>query len=371
MLKPIQALAVVFATAVLIGSLNAADLAVRYAKNFELHDYDTHRILSVRNAFRNASQIHRYALVPKGDEMPDLPDGMTVIRTPVERVVAMETVYIGYLEALGQLDSITGAATVDYISNPVVRKRVAEGSIEALQVGQAIDVEKLLLLQPELILTSISGDATVDIPAKLERTGLPTVLTAGYTEQDPLARAEWIKFIAAFFEEETSANQLFSGIEKRYQALKNLAENTKNKPSVLCNAPYSGVWHVPGGDSFTARTIFDAGGDYLWSDDSSQGSIPLDTEGVFLKAAHADYWINPSYYRKMSALFAADARFAKFSAAKKEKVFNNTRQVTPGGGNPIWERGIMHPDKVLADLIRIFHPELLPDHELVFYERLR
>lgn len=372
MLKVIICLLLGFSTAILVGSLHAVELAVRHAKNFELTDYGTHRILSVRNAFRDSTRTHHYALVPKGGELPDLPDGVAIIRTPVERVVAMETVYIGYLEALGQLDTIIAAATVDYISNPEIRKRVSEGAIQPVQVGQAIDVEKLLLLHPDLILTSISGDATFDIPAKLERTGLPIVLTAGYMEQDPLARAEWIKFVAALFEEEPRARQIFKGIEKRYQELKGLTDSIENKPkpTVLCGAPYSGVWHVPGGDSFTARTILDAGGDYLWSDDSSQGGIPLDTERVFFKAAHADYWINPSFYRSRNALFSADARFAKFAAAKEGKVFNNTRQVTPEGGNAIWERGIMQPDKVLADLIHIFHPDLLPEHKLIFYERL-
>ena len=107
-----------------------------------------------------------------------------------------------------------------------------------------------------------------------------------------------------------------------------------------------------------------------WSDDQSLGGIPLDTERVFFRAADADHWINPSFYRSMDTLFAADSRFAKFAAAKQGKVFNNTRQVGPKGGNAIWESGIMQPDKVLADLIHIFHPELLPEHEFVFYERL-
>ncbi|PXA04766.1 ABC transporter substrate-binding protein [Coraliomargarita sinensis] len=351
--------------------LPASSSEVRHARNFEIIDYGTHRMLSVSNAFRDSTQIHHYALVPKRNELPELPEAATVIRTPVERVVAMETVYIGYLEALAQLDTIIAAATVDYISNPKVRQGVAEGTIQPVQVGQAIDVEKLLLLQPDLLITSVSGDAAFDIPAKLERTGLPIVLSAGYMEQDPLARAEWIKFVAAFFEEDELANQIFDGIEKRYRKLETRTKQIEDKPTVLCGAPYSGVWHVPGGDSYTARMIFDAGGDYLWSEDSTQGGIPLDTERVFLKAAGADYWINPSFYRSMHALYAADARFAKFAPAKNGQVYNNTRQVSPSGGNAIWERGITQPDKVLADLIHIFHPDLLPEHELVYYELLQ
>lgn len=355
-----------------LASLPRAQAAdIRHAQNFEITDHGTHRILSVSNAFRNTTRIDHYALVPKEREMPRLPKGLTVVRTPVERIVAMETVQIGYLEALGHLDSIIAAATVDFISHPDVRLGLADGTIQAVQTGQTLDIEKLLLLQPDLILSSISGDPAFDLPPKLERTGLPVVRSAGYMERHPLARAEWIKFMAAFFEEDERANQIFDAVEKRYQELTRLTEFTDEKPTVLCGAPYSGVWHVPGGDSYTAQTIRDAGGHYLWSEDASRGGIPLDTERVFLRAAKADYWINPSHYRSVSALLAADKRFGKFAAAKNGMVFNNTRQAAPGGGNAIWERGIIRPDDVLADMIHMFHPELLPEHEFVFYETLK
>jgi iron complex transport system substrate-binding protein len=128
---------------------------------------------------------------------------------------------------------------------------------------------------------------------------------------------------------------------------------------------------VPGGDSFIARAIHDAGAHYLWADDRSRGSLPLDTERVFLKAAEADYWIHPSHYRSLSELYNADPRFAKFRATQISQVFNNTLQVSKNGGNNIWERGIVHPEEVLADLIKILHPDLLPEHELIYYENLQ
>jgi iron complex transport system substrate-binding protein len=128
---------------------------------------------------------------------------------------------------------------------------------------------------------------------------------------------------------------------------------------------------VAGGDTYIARAINDAGGAYLWADDSSQKAIPLDTERVFSKAAKADIWLHPSHYEHLDQLFGADPRFAKFGAAQTGQIYNNTRQVGENGGNNIWERGVVRPDEVLADLIHIFHPELMPNHEPVYYERLR
>jgi iron complex transport system substrate-binding protein len=342
-----------------------------YAENFTIERHETHTLLTVSLWLGGAERVHRYALVPREAPIPDLPSAIPVIRTPVERVVVMETVYIGYLAALDQLDSIVGAATVDYITHPSVREAIEAERIESVQNGQSLNIEGLMLLQPDLILTSISGDPAFDVPPKLIRSGLPVVITAGYREPHPLARAEWIQFIAAFFEAAAEAEAFFADTAERYETLRARAQLLADRPTVFTGAPYSGTWHVAGGESYTARVIQDAGGAYLWADETRQNAIALDTERVFAKAAEADIWLHPSYYRSLDQLFGADARFAKFGAAQTGQVYNNTRRVSGAGGNPIWERGVVRPDEVLADLIHILHPELLPDYEPVYYERLR
>ena len=343
-----------------------------YAKNFTIEEYADFKLLTVSNAYRNARSVYRYALIPHSAKLPDeLPRDVIVIRTPVQRVVIMETVYVGYLDALDQLDQICGAASASYINHPKVIQGVESGDIQGIQSGQKLNIERLLLLQPDLILTTSLGEGQMNVSPQLQRAGLPVVLTAGYMENHPLARTEWLKFIAAFFETEDHSNEIFNSIKAQYTSLLDKTKGIDERPSVFCGAPYSGSWHVPGGDSFIARAIQDAGAHYLWADDSSRGSLPLDTERVFLRAAEADYWIHPSHYRSLSELFNADPRFAKFGAAQISQVFNNTRQVGKNGGNNIWERGIVHPEEVLADLIKIFHPDLLPEHELIYYENLQ
>ena len=343
-----------------------------YAKNFTIEEYANYKLLTVSNAYRDARSEYRYALIPRRATLPDdLPRDAVVIRTPVQRVVIMETVYVGYLDALGQLDQICGAASASYINHPKVIQRVESGDILSIQSGQKLNIERLLLLQPDLILTTNIGEGQMDVYPQLQRAGLPVVLTADYMEHHPLARTEWLKFLAAFFETEDRSNEIFNSIKTQYTGLLDITKGIDERPSVFCGAPYSGSWHVPGGDSFIARAIQDAGAHYLWADDPSRGSLPLDIERVFLRAAEADYWIHPSHYRSLSELFNADPRFAKFGAAQISQVFNNTRQVSKNGGNNIWERGIVHPEEVLADLIKIFHPDLLPEHELIYYENLQ
>ena len=341
-----------------------------YAKNFEITVFSTHQILTVRNGEDDPTLSYQYALVPKGTPVPELPKECLIIRTPVERIVVLETIYIGFLDALDQLETITGAATTDYISNPTIRRRLEDGAIQKLQVTQKLNPERLLLLKPDLIFTSIPVEPTMNIPAQLTRAGLPTVITAEYKEHHPLARAEWIKFIAAFFDATEEADKIFNATADRYEALLQRVHAIQERPTVFCGAPYSSVWHMAGGDSYIAQIIRDAGGNYLWNDVTGAHAIPLDIERVFLKAANADIWLNPSFYRNSQTLFAADPRFKKFRAAQTGHIYNNTKQQNTQTGNPVWETGIVNPDKALADLIKIFHPDRMPDREFVYYETL-
>lgn len=180
-----------------------------------------------------------------------------------------------------------------------------------------------------------------------------------------------MKVMAAFVEMEAKAEVIFDDIAAKYQALAGMTIGIKNKPVIFANAPFAGVWHIPGGRSYNAQAFKDAGADYLWADNPSPGGVPLDFEVILLKAANADMWINPSSYDSLQSLQALDERFTGFRAFRERNVFNNTVRVNKHGGNDIWERGIDRPHEVLADLIKIFHPELLPDHEFIYYEQLK
>jgi iron complex transport system substrate-binding protein len=62
-----------------------------------------------------------------------------------------------------------------------------------------------------------------------------------------------------------------------------------------------------------------------------------------------------------------EPRYAEFKAYRLRQVWVFERRVTPSGGNDYWSRGVSHPDLVLADLVRIFHPSLLPGHAFEWY----
>ena len=94
-----------------------------------------------------------------------------------------------------------------------------------------------------------------------------------------------------------------------------------------------------------------------------------DFETVYSQAAGADYWrIVNSYQGEFSynTLKEEDARYVDFKAYKEKGViYCNMRE------KPFYESMPTEPEVVLADLIQIFHPQLLSGHQPGYYELLK
>lgn len=344
-------------------------LDVRHAVGFSARIHDTHTLVQVRDPAPGDRRTLRYLLVPRGQPVPDV-EADAVVRTPVRRVVALSTTCIPHLAHCGAMDTLVGVERGTYVSTPAARARIAAGQARAVGDGASVDAERVLALQPDLVLSYVLDDARRGAHALLDRAGIPVVLTGSYMEQSPLGRCEWIKFTALFLEAGDTAAAFFRDVETAYTGLVARAAAADTRPTVLMNAPFRGQWHVPGGRSYAARLVADAGGRYLWADDARTSGVPVPFEAVFARAADADVWLHPSAWRTRADGLAEDERFALFKAFRTGRIYNSNARLNPDGGNDIFENGVARPDQVLADLVHILHPEQLPDHELVWYRAL-
>ena len=346
---------------------------VRHAARFTLEQRAGYRLLTVRNPWRNAKRSFSYALVKRGAPQPaDLPAGATVVRVPVQRAVLLSSTYVAAFDMLGLVDRIAGVAKAALIYTPSVTERVTGGAIAEVGTGMAggVNLEKLFVLQPDLIMTYGTGDPQFDSHAKMREAGFSVAINADYMETTPLGRAEWVRFIAAFFCRDARAEELFRVIEAEYERVAALVRDSVQRPTVFCNIDFNGTWHVPGGRSFTAALLRDAGARYLWEEDTSSGGKPLDVEAVIARARDADVWINPGICRSLRDIESIDERYRLFDAFRAHRVYGNNARISSGGASDFWETGVVNPHLVLSDLIKVLHPELLPRHELLWYRRL-
>lgn len=289
---------------------------------------------------------------------------------PLKTAMVIPTSAIAYLEELDLTDKITGISQPDFIYNPKIQEQIQNKKTEVVGTFDEIFIEKILLNKPDIFI-STSSPTLAKFHEQLEKENIKVIYIDEYEELNPLARAEYVKIFGILFGKEKEANDLFNQIEKNYTEIKSkIEQNSSKNPTVFANQVYGDIWYMPGGKSFQAILIDDAGGNYLWSTDTSTASLNLSFESVFEKANDAQFWINAGDFPDKATLLASYKNYEWFAAFKTGNVYNWNNKITAKGANDYFETGTVRPDLVLKDLAAIFHPELFPEHELRFYKRL-
>lgn len=350
---------------------SGTNLAINYAKGFTITNYTRYRKIRVNNPWQKSEGVNfEYYLVERGKEIPGEIKGKQVIGTPVKRVIFLSTSHIGFLNPLGETGSLVALSGSAFVSDPEVRKGIELKKIADVGYDQGINYELILSLKPDLIMAYGVGGEVTGFINKLRDLGLNVILNGEYLEDSPLAKAEWIKFVGAFYNKEKEASDYFAFITTNYEAIRQKVGGSKHRPVVLTGLPYKDAWWMSGGKSNVATLIQDAGGEFLWQDNTSREAFVVSLEEVVIRSARADYWINCGTVNTINELVATDSRFLSFPQVRKKAIFNNNLMVSPGGGNDYWERGVVRPDLILADLVKIFHPELDSGKVFNFYKRI-
>ena len=232
-----------------------------------------------------------------------------------------------------------------------------------------INLDHLLATQPDLVIAfDLGGESS--ILDKIIEAGIPIVYNSDFLEETALGRAEWIKFFGYIFGELNLADSIFNGIVERYDRLKNLTQNVIERPSVFSGVVYGDTWFLPGGKNWSAQFIKDAGGTYIWGDNMSTGWLELSFETVLDRAREAEFWIGVASINTRAELMTQDSRYELFEAYQKQRIYNYNKRIGENGGFDFFESAYARPDLVLADLIWILHPELLPNHMTYYFQKI-
>ena len=340
-------------------------VSLSYAKRFTIKTSADFSVLELHGNKNDSDVTATFVLYR--NQKPDYKKDAYYIKTPVTRVASMSSIYTTMIAELSSLDKIVAIDNVDYYNNLFIQEQVKKGTITELSKGPQIDIEKTVALNPDLFLTFGMGSPKDDVDKKLVQSNIPIAVSIDHLEETPLARAEWIKFFAYFFNKESIADSLFKITEKKYNDLKSIALKTTKKPAVLTEIKYGDAWYIPAGKSFIAHLIEDAGGDYFWKEDTKTGQS---FETVYTKAKDCDIWINLYNLNSKKELLSYDERYGLFKACKDKQLYNNNKIQNTLGYSNYWETGITHPEDVLADLIAIFSPTLMPNHTFNYYKKL-
>ncbi|WP_159802169.1 ABC transporter substrate-binding protein [Flavobacterium sp. MK4S-17] len=344
--------------------------SVKYANGLEIYRHNGYSIVKVTQPWPEAKEGFTYIMHKKGAAVPNSLKSFTSIEIPVKSIVVTSTTHIPALELLGVSGTLTGFPGTDYISSPRTRRHIDEGKVKEIGANESLNTEVVIDLAPDAIVGfSISNDNKA--LANLQQSGLKVLYNGDWTEQTPLGKAEWIKFFGELYGLEKKADAAFNMIEKEYKAAMLLAKKSETLPTVLSGAIYQEHWYLPQGSSWAAQFLKDAHAQYLWAESEGTGSLSLSFETVLDKAKDADYWIGPSQFTSLQEMLSSNPHYKEFKAFQNKQVYSFSSKKGKTGGILYYELASSRPDIVLKDLIKIFHPELLPEHEFTFFEKLK
>lgn len=343
--------------------------APKYARGFSVVRQGNVKWVTVAPADSKVKDKATYVLLPYGQPLPDNVGEALVVRTPIKSIVCTSTTHIPLLDYLQLTDRLIGFPTTAYISSKKMRARIDSGKVADLGVDKQMNLELLMTLRPDVVMSYSFGDNLGQF-SKIQQLGIPVINNSEYLESHPLGRAEWIKFMALFFDREKEADSIFTTIESEYLKTKKKALENSSRPSVLSGIVYGDTWFLPGGKNYAAQLFSDAGYLYLWEEDPSTGFLQLSFESVYAQAREADFWIGVGSFETLSELAQNDKRYKLFKAFQQSQVYSYNARMGEGGGSEFLELGYLRPDIILRDLVKIAHPDLMPDHTLYFYKQL-
>ncbi|OAD40753.1 ABC transporter substrate-binding protein [Polaribacter atrinae] len=342
--------------------------SITYAKGFDMINENGIKKLIIKSAYQNSKEVSEYIIKDAAEKEATLEN---TIYTPIQKIVVTSTTHIPMVELLNEENSIIGFPYARYVSSEKTRQLIDAGKIKEIGKESSLNTEILLDLQPELVVGYSVSSADKSLTT-VQKAGISVIYNGDWLEETPLGRAEWIKFFGVLFNKEKQADSIFKVIETNYLDAKKIALKATKKPTVLSGAIMSkDIWNLPSGESFVAQFINDANLNYLWKETKGKGSLSLSFESVFDKGQNAEYWISPGYFSSKEQLLQSNKIYAEFDAFKNDEIYTSTIKKGKTGGIIYYELAATRPDLVLKDFIKITNPDLLPNYEMTFFEKMK
>jgi len=341
----------------------------KWAQGFLIERYPDYTKATIFNPWGDKrEELASYYLVSMDmDSSIVVPMGAQVVKVPLHSVAVTSSTHLGFMDALGSLGAVSAICYPDRVYQPEIRRRYANGELVDLEDPFKLNFEKLIALSPEALIAS-GYNQFDESTMRVKRFGIPVLFNNEWMESTPLARAEWIKFMALFFDASQKADSIFNVVSTNYLSLRDSAQRSSSRPEIMNGENFRGTWYMPGGANWMSHLFVDAAASYSFANDTTRGSLPLSVEAVMHKFSGASVWVNPNA-ASLDELKSNDSRHTIFEAYKRGEVYANDA-TSNALGNDYWESGVVRPDWLLADYVHVLHPGLLPNHRLHFLRKL-
>ena len=341
-------------------------LPMRHSSLLQMVECDGYTLVNVKNPWKADAFLHRYMLVPKDSADVIVPQGVTLLRTPLDNQLVFATLHAQLFVTLGCVDAISGVCDARYMSVPQVRENIDAGKITDCGSSMDINLERLLALAPEAawVIPYKNGGY-----GKMERVNVPLVECVDYMESSPLGCAEWVRFYGRLLGVASRADSLFSVVCDNYEKVKARVDSCATRPRLMCELKTGSAWYMPGGCSTMGQLYRDAGADYLFDGNDNSGSVPYSFETVLARADSADVWLVKYGADRDKSYSSLEQEFSGYTLLRP---FRERRIFACNVGNKrFYEETPFRPDILLEELACLLHPELNDDYKFRYYEKMQ
>lgn len=346
-----------------VGVSSSGDtIRYRYATLLTRIAHDRYDEIIINDPWKKGHVLHKYCLVKRADsaQVGNLPVGSDVVYLPVNRAVVATAPLCQLMLWLQAPTVIKGVCDAEYVNIAELQKLIAQGTITSCGSSMAPSLEQMAVLHPQALFMSSYENGSFSM---LKRLKTPVIECVEYMEPNALARAEWMRFYGLLIGKERQADSLFTQVEKSYKNLVALAAKAKQRPMVLTERVTGGTWYCPGGASSMATLLSDANARYVFAHDTHSGSLSLAPEAVVAAAHDADVWLftylGPRPLSKQQ-LLAEYHGYANIKAFRNAKIFQCSSE-----RSTYFNEVSFHPDFLLADMIKIFHPDMISHPDII------
>ncbi len=341
-------------------------LLMRHSSLLQMVEHDGYTLVNVKNPWREGTFLHRYMLVPKDSATVSAPQGVTLLRTPLDNQLVFATLHAQLFVTLGCVDAIGGVCDARYMSVPCVCENIACGKIADCGSSMDVNLERLFELAPEAawVIPYKNGGY-----GKMERVDVPLVECIDYMENSPLGCAEWVRFYGRLLGVEERADSLFFAVCDNYERVKARVDSCATRPRLMCELKTGSAWYMPGGCSTMGQLYRDAGADYLFGDNNSSGSVSYSFETVLARADSADVWLVKYGAEKDKSYASLEQEFSGYAllrSFRERSIF-----ACNVSSKRFYEETPFRPDILLEELACLFHPELNEDYKFRYYEKMQ
>ena len=346
-----------------VGVSSSGDtIRYRYATLLTRIAQDRYDEIIINDPWKKGHVLHKYCLVKRADSarVENLPVGSDVVYLPVNRAVVATAPLCQLMLWLQAPTVIKGVCDAEYVNIAELQKLIAQGTITSCGSSMAPSLEQMAVLHPQVLFMSSYENGSFSM---LKRLKAPVIECVEYMEPNALARAEWMRFYGLLIGKERQADSLFTQVEKSYKNLVALAAKAKQRPMVLTERVTGGTWYCPGGASSMATLLSDANARYVFAHDTHSGSLSLAPEAVVAAAHDADVWLftylGPRPLSKQQ-LLAEYHGYANIKAFRNAKIYQCSSE-----RSTYFNEVSFHPDFLLADMIKIFHPDIISHPDMI------